>query len=121
MPEECKSVSRRRFSLASFFGMNRRDREPQLPSKPTTRSSDLGSVEISNPIHAKSGTERLADPRLPGKYHAKPGAFADFTDRFYPPAMLLHDAIGKRQAEPGALADRLGGEERLEDASQVFL
>ena len=28
---------------------------------------------------------------------------------------LLHDAVGRREAESGAVADRLGGEERLED------
>ena len=35
-------------------------------------------------------------------------------------AVLLHDAVGDRQAEAGALADRLGREERIVDARQVL-
>ena len=34
--------------------------------------------------------------------------------------VLAHDAVGDRQAEAGALADRLGREERIVDARQVL-
>jgi hypothetical protein len=34
--------------------------------------------------------------------------------------MLLHDAVGQRQAQAGALPHRLGGEEGIEDARQVL-
>ena len=36
------------------------------------------------------------------------------------PLMLLHDAMDGREAEPGAFADFLGREERLEDVRQPF-
>ena len=36
------------------------------------------------------------------------------------PSMLLHDALGRVEAEPGALAHSLGGEERIEDVRQNF-
>ena len=38
-----------------------------------------------------------------------------------PAAVLAHDAVGHGQPEPGALADVLGGEERLEDALERAL
>ncbi len=34
--------------------------------------------------------------------------------------MFLHDAVGQGQAQPGAFADWLGGDEGVEDALQVF-
>ena len=34
--------------------------------------------------------------------------------------VLAHDAVGDRQAEAGALADRLGREERIVDAGEVL-
>ena len=34
--------------------------------------------------------------------------------------MFLHDAVGQRQSQPGALAHRLGGEERVENAGEVL-
>src|SRR5215831_7814064 len=34
--------------------------------------------------------------------------------------VLAHDAVGDRQAEPGALANRLSREERIVDAREVF-
>ena len=32
-------------------------------------------------------------------------------------AMLLHDALHRSKPEPGAMSDRFGGKERLEDSS----
>ena len=40
---------------------------------------------------------------------------ADFGLRIDEAAGLLDDAVDRREAEPGALADILGGEERLEN------
>jgi len=45
---------------------------------------------------------------------AQRGALADFGVDANLAARLLDEAVDHRQAEPGALADRLGGEERLE-------
>ncbi len=39
---------------------------------------------------------------------------------FETPLVALDDAVGQRQAEPSALADRLGGEERLEDLALML-
>ncbi len=38
----------------------------------------------------------------------------------HPSPVLAHDAVGHREAEAGALANVLGGEERLEDVRQVL-
>jgi len=37
------------------------------------------------------------------------------------PAMIFHDSINNRQAQPRSFSDGLGGEKRLEDPVQVFL
>ena len=47
--------------------------------------------------------------------------FADAAGHVDPAAVLLHDAIGDRQAQAGAGADLLGGEERFEKLLQVLL
>ena len=48
------------------------------------------------------------------------GALAEPAGDLDPALVLLDDAIDRRQPEAGALADFLGGEERLEDPRQMF-
>ena len=47
-------------------------------------------------------------------------ALAEAAGDLDPALVLLDDAIDRRQPEPGALANFLGGEERLEYARQMF-
>ena len=58
---------------------------------------------------------------LAGKKTSKvlpqPGLAADFN----PAMMLFDDAVGRGQAQAGAFADILGGEERLENAFERAL
>ena len=51
---------------------------------------------------------------------AEGGAGAGFAPHVNPATVLPDYAVGKRQAEPGALANGFGGEEGLEDALQVL-
>ena len=55
-----------------------------------------------------------------GQVDFKHRAFAEFAGDFDPAAMLLHDAMHGGEAEAGALALLLRGEEGLEDALQLL-
>ena len=64
---------------------------------------------------------RFLDCTRPGRQEdLECGAAPDLGDRVDEPPELLHDAIAGRQTQPGALAFRLGGEERLEDLLEDF-
>ena len=52
---------------------------------------------------------------LRGEIDGDGGAAADRAGRDHGAARLMGEAVDLRQAETGALAERLGGEERLED------
>src|SRR6516165_3365132 len=53
--------------------------------------------------------------------HGELGELADFAlDRDRAAVLQGHDLVADRQAKPGALAGRLGGEERLEQFLPVF-
>src|SRR5258706_8742353 len=68
------------------------------------------------------GFFRLRFPRADvGDIDAKSGALADLAFDFNPALVLFDNAVNGGKAEAGALADVLGGEERLEDAGDVFL
>ena len=56
-----------------------------------------------------------------GKEDPEGGARTDFAGDFDPALVLLDDAVDGGQAEAGAFADLLGGEERFEDAVQRLL
>src|SRR5690606_4024144 len=56
-------------------------------------------------------------PRLPYRQHdAERRALPRRAVHVDAAMVLVDDAVGDRQAQPGAAADRLGGEERVEDA-----
>ena len=55
-----------------------------------------------------------------GNREREAGALADRALAVDGAVVLLDDAVGDRQPEPGALADGLGGEERIVDAGQVL-
>ena len=55
-----------------------------------------------------------------GQRHGEARALTDRAVAGDRAVVLAHDAIGDRQAEAGALADRFGGEERIVDARDVF-
>src|SRR4030095_2275535 len=55
-----------------------------------------------------------------GEEHAELGPLLHLTVDLDPAAMLLDDSIGRRQAEPGPLADVLGREERLENMREML-
>jgi hypothetical protein len=57
---------------------------------------------------------------IDGQFDPEGGASARFTADMDVAAMLLDDAVGQRQSQPGPAADRLGGEEGFEDAVDVF-
>src|SRR5262245_17865235 len=50
-----------------------------------------------------------------GQAQGEARAAAGWAVRAELPAVLLHDLVADGEAEPGALAHRLGGEERVED------
>ncbi len=56
--------------------------------------------------------------RCQGQEEIKTGSPADLAGDLDPTFVLFDDAIHRGQAEPGALAGALGGEERLENARQ---
>ncbi len=47
-------------------------------------------------------------------------SFADLRGHLDPTLVLLDDAINRGQSQPGALAERFGGKERLKDVRQMF-
>jgi len=55
-----------------------------------------------------------------GKFNPERGAAARPVEDFDGAAMLLNDTVSHREAEAGALAHSLGGEERIVDAVQVL-
>ena len=65
-----------------------------------------------------SGRASLGDAR---QIQRELAAFADLAVHHHLAAGLLCETEHLRQAEPGALADFLGGEERLEDALELVL
>src|SRR5262249_53161901 len=67
---------------------------------------------------AASGGGLLAGRRHERQHQLELGADAHGGIHGDLPAVLLDDLVGDRQAEPRALADRLGREERIEDLGQ---
>ena len=63
------------------------------------------------PLSSRRADRRRGDGR---EKDAERGAVAQLALDFDPALMLLDDAINRRQPQAGALADFLGGEERLE-------
>ena len=90
-----------------------RDRsKPRRPGRLASSSHMLALVvdDQDAAAHAGSGARgRNTEKRLPA-----PGVRCDVD----PAAVLAHDAVRHREAKARALADVLGGEERLEDARQ---
>ena len=65
-------------------------------------------------VHLRGGG-RLT-PEVTRQENGEGGALARRALHGDVPAALLHDPVHRREAETGALAGLLGGEERLEDA-----
>ena len=78
----------------------------------------LGALRARNCVSAFSGS--TAARCCAGKINMEGRALAQFALHLDPAVMLLDDAEDGGQAEAGAFAQFLGGEERLENARQVF-
>src|SRR5690606_10310223 len=78
-----------------------------VPRRPRTAAPAVRSC----PFSGRGCRQRQADDEA----RADAGSGCDADDA----AVLLDDLVRDREAEPGALADRLGREERIEDAFEV--
>src|SRR5687767_9132278 len=72
-------------------------------SSSTTRTVAVSATSDRPRQRQAHGEDRPAAGRTGGRHLA---------------AVLLHDLVADRQAEPGAFAHGLGGEERIEDAAE---
>src|SRR6266540_3245280 len=77
------------------------------PETPSKRASLSGRRGGARPVDADRGKD---DPEA--------GALADAAVHLDAPAVPIDDAVNDREPEPRALADVLGGEERIEDPRQ---
>ena len=74
---------------------------------------DAGAVDLR-----RSGVLDRGRGFLARQQDRDPGAFAEFARHLDRSAGLRREAMNLRQSQPGALADRLGGEERIEDLAE---
>src|SRR4051794_7658417 len=84
-----------------------------VPATPHCRTDLRTRLTVSG-LMDPGGRHRQGQPQretrtLPGFTLARDGA-----------PVLLHDPVRDRQAEPGALSDRLRGEERIVDPRQLL-
>src|SRR5437870_2712310 len=94
-----------------------RERNVRRSAETMFGSSSTASTEKPAPM-ASAMKRLLAQLSLahPRQDDSEARALARRAAKLDAAVVLLHDRIGHRQAEPGALAHRLGGEEGLEDA-----
>src|SRR5690606_21337983 len=85
---------------------------PRTPGRRRVRG--LLSLVAAGAVVAVPALARLHD----GQDHAEGGAHALLALHLDPAVVLGHDAVGDRQAQPGAAADRLAGVARVEDPRQ---
>ena len=88
-----------------------------ISSSSTTRMEPLRRMGPS--CYGLGGARRPLDRRR-RKFEDEPRALADDALAVDRAVVLAHDAVGDGQAEAGALADRLGREERIVDAGEVL-
>ena len=86
----------------------------------TAGSSSTTRMVSSPPRNsaASSAGAGAAGASLTGRKIFKVGALADLARDFDPAVVLRDDAVNRGEAEAGAFADFLGGEERLEDVAE---
>src|SRR3546814_16875152 len=77
-------------------------------------SSDVCSSDLLRLCGGRWGRRRIVGRAVDGQIDGEAGPFARLAVGKDETRRLLDDAIDGRQAEPGALADILGGEEGLE-------
>src|ERR1700722_15828225 len=86
---------------------------------PSAQPVPLGGTEGSMPGISVISVLLLRDARggrrCDRQPHPEPGLAGDRLYRDIPVMLVHHDAPADVEAQPGPLADRLGGEERLED------
>src|SRR5262245_16375864 len=90
---------------------------PERLSSLPVRRRKVSSSSTSNSVVSDIASSRPGG----GQLDDEPRAVAVLALHANGAAMASDDAMGDREAEPGALADRLGGEERIPDAIQVIL
>src|SRR5512139_416713 len=93
-----------------------------MPPRPITRSILYlpifsGSV-MAGPTGVRSSCEGRLCRRVHRQAHREAGAGTGLRVHSDASAMGFDDLVGDRQAEARALADVLGGEERIEDPGQ---
>src|SRR5262249_39289959 len=102
-------------------------RNPRPPIRPAT--GRVNPRRLPQSIFSRSCNDPFLDLRLRRSRFCSTGlrqinsedrAALGPVRRFDPAVVLLDDAASDGKAEPRALADRLGGEERVEDIWQVF-
>src|SRR3954463_13477540 len=84
-----------------------------ISSSSMTRMEEC--VIASDPLRLRQ-TARVGERQADGE----PRALADMAVARDRAAVLLHDAVGNREPQPGALADFLGREERIVDPRQLL-
>ena len=89
-----------------------------ISSSSMTRMEALRRMSVL--LGCGAARARAARAGAGGKFEDEPGALADHALAVDRAVVLAHDAVGDREAEAGALADRLGGEERVVDPREVF-
>src|SRR6185295_3110005 len=96
-------------------------------SSSTTRILPLEALTVLSSTEGVSGIHRVplrclrAPPGFgPGDLEVETSAAAGTIVSFNRACMLLHNTVRHRKPEPGPLARRLGGEERIVDAVKIF-
>ncbi len=97
---------------------------PREPKWGYRSSRRLGpETDLTRPVRGSPRAcrwKRLAGRGEEGRWTVKVAPLAGPLLASISPALLPHQAVADRQAQPGALADRLGGEERLEEPVEVL-
>ena len=87
-----------------------------ISSSSTTRIVPLREVAMAQ-LRPRAARRRCRRQR---QRQREPRALPDRAVAANRAVVLAHDAVGDRQPEAGAAADRLGGEERIVDARQLL-
>src|SRR5215208_2074537 len=91
--------------------------EPGLTALLDASDGTVRGIRSGLPVH---GVRNRARPDGERQRQRKAGSLADRAIARNRPAVFLDDAVGDRQAEPGAFADRLRGEERIVNARKLI-
>src|SRR6478609_5800606 len=89
---------------------------PRISKRPICGGIFIDAVRAGQSA-GSSCRYRLRLRRLDRKKDGEGRTLAHFGMHLDPPAVLLHDLVGDRQPQSGALTDLLGGKERIENLS----